>query len=116
MRDAAQCFYDATIFDRHIECLWDGDYLMRTIPPSEIRTSRDPGWSPDLPAVVADLRRAWAKTDLDATERQVFVCRQFWHLSITTIAQVYELDEAEVAAVLDGATERLLDFLNGVRR
>lgn len=111
MRD--QYSYTAEALLRHIECLWVDEYVLRTVDPSEVPSRSDPGIQSELPAVVADVRRAWARSGLDATERQVFTLRHFWQMDLTTIGEVYDMAPDEVALMLDQTYELLLNAING---
>ena len=73
MSDRDQYTYSAEVLYRHIGCLWDSEYVLKSKDPSEIRAPADPGRTPDLPLIVADIRRAWRQAPLDSLERQVFL-------------------------------------------
>jgi hypothetical protein len=105
--------YTAEELHKHIGCLWDVLYPMKSRDPDEIRAPADPGRTPDLPLIVADIRRAWRRAPLDATERQVFVCRAFYELPLEAIGALYDITEEQVADVLDVVVAELLHNLNG---
>jgi hypothetical protein len=107
--------YTAEQMFRHITCVWEQWYQLRPGDPSETRSRADPGIQPDLPVIVADIRRAWERARLDSTERQIFVCRNFWGMDLGTIAEVYDLTPQQVADALDVSTEELLATINGIR-
>lgn len=98
---------------KHVDCLWQEWYVLKSREPSEVKSRADPGVQPDLPVVVADIRRAWSRSGLDATERQIFTLRHHWGFDLTTISEIYEISPDEVALTLDGAYEALLDSING---
>lgn len=110
-----QYSYTADALLRHIECLWIDEYVLRTVDPSEVPSRSDPGVQSELPAVVADVRRAWAHSELDSTERQVFTLRHFWGFDLATIGEVYDMAPDEVALMLDQTYENLLNTINGRR-
>ncbi len=113
MRD--QYTYTAEVLNRHAECIFEEWYCLRQHGLAEVKSRADPGLQSDLPLIVADIRRAWSRAGLDATERQIFTLSHFWTFSLSDISLIYGLDVAEVAAVLDDTTRRLLDEMNGVR-
>lgn len=113
MRD--QYSYTADALLRHIDAIWEEWYVLRTTDSSEVKSRSDPGVQSELPAVVADVRRAWARSGLDSTERQVFTCRHLHGFSLATIGEVFEMSPDEVALMLDQTYELLLNTINGKR-
>ncbi|HET8767588.1 MAG TPA: hypothetical protein VFM86_09715 [Pedococcus sp.] len=111
-----QFSYSAADLFRHVGCLWDSEYVTKSKDPSEIRAPADPARTPDLPLIVADIKRAWGKAPLDATERQIFVCRAFWELPLENIGALYDLTETQVADVLDVVVAEIVQALNGGTR
>jgi hypothetical protein len=108
-----QFFYSAKQVLQHIDCLWQEWYVLKSREPSEVKSRADPGVQPDLPVVVADIRRAWERSGLDSTERQIFTLRHFWQMDLASIGEVFEITPDEVALTLDGSYEQLLLTING---
>jgi hypothetical protein len=106
--------YSAETLFKFVDCIWDADFLdSRASPDQEVKSKRDPGIQSDLPVFVADIRRAWARSGLDSTERQIFICRNLYSLSLESIGAFYDITEQQVADVLDATTALLLATLNG---
>lgn len=110
-----QAFYDAAQIEEHLLCLWEEEYALRAKPEQEIRAKGDPAISPALPIVVADIRQAWDKADLELLEKQVVTCRGFWGMPLVAIAEHFQLGEDEAAALYDNAIAKMIDFLGGTR-
>jgi hypothetical protein len=110
-----QHFYDTPQIEEHLMCLWEEDYVLRSRPEQEIRAKGDPAIGPNLPVVVADIRSAWKRAVISELERSVVVCRGFWGMSLTAIAEHFDEDEADVAAMYDNAIEQIIDYLGGRR-
>ena len=105
--------YKAEEVLKHVDCLWQEWYVLKSREPSEVKSRADPGVQPDLPVVVADIRRAWERAGLEATERQIFICRHYHGFDLASIGEVFEMGPDEVALTLDSTYQQLLDTING---
>lgn len=110
-----EVFYSQAVVEMILPALWD-ETLMVQGPqgePSEGRSNSDPSEGGNWQVMVADVRAAYDRSDLDVRQRVALVMRYHEQATLTEIGRALEVSKQGAQGVVRSALGRLVNYLGG---